>query len=560
MALGTEAKVFIAVFIAAIFYRTFWALTVSTSFVPDEYYQTIEPAYNLIYGDATSQFRNTWEWRENYRIRSYVPLFPYLLLFKFKYSLRHHWGISFPEHFVNKAPRFITGLLISSSDILFFSIVRRISNSNRIAAVILFVHLFSWSASYCLSRTLINSTETALLIIGIYFWSLDDDSGFKALLGRKKIIAAMGSPENYITEATRENASVNKYKVIADTDETGSNIKHSSVFLLSKSITKKQGQPITGHTWNHHIAISIIAVTVHSRPTAILFWAPLLLFGVWNHRSPINYILSCIATGLIVLICCIIFDSICYGHFTVTPLNFFHINVTNNYAALFYGAKSWHWNFSHNLPVMCGLYSPFLIFGLLFTPQPRCAIILELLAILYIILMRCITAHQEYRFILPCLPFLHIAVGYNVWRIILWCIPSLEESEEYSSCTALSFCRSIFLPHKVIDRSSIVASTNFNALPSIVTKVTMDVATPEITISDENVTEKKEKIEKSSMKSTGVLSKIQHKTAENKKLTYMTAFVKFFSLLLIGGIFLTHFFAALYLSTRHQVIEYEISL
>ena len=209
---------------------------------------------------------------------------------------------------------------------------------------------------------------------------------------------------------------------------------------------------------------------------------------------------------------------------------------------------------------MLGLYSPFLIFGLLFTPQPRCAIILELLAILYIILMRCITAHQEYRFILPCLPFLHIAVGYNVWTIILWCIPSLEESEEYSSCTALSFCTSTFLSNKVIDRSFVVASTNSIALPSIVTKVTMDVATPAITISDVNVTEKKEKIEKSSMKSTGVLSKIQHKTVEKKRRTYMTAFAKFFSLLLIGGIFVTHFFAALYLSTRHQVIEYEISL
>ena len=557
MALGTEAKVFIAVFIAAIFYRTFWALTVSTSFVPDEYYQTIEPAYNLIYGDAASQFRNTWEWRENYRIRSYVPLFPYLLLFKFKYSLRHHWGISFPEHFVDKAPRFITGLLISSSDILFFSIVRRISNSNRIAAVILFVHLFSWSASYCLSRTLINSTETALLITGIYFWSLDDDSGFKALLGRKKIIAAMGSPENYITEATRGNASVNKYKVIADTDETGSNIKHSSVFLLSKSITKKQGQPITGHTWNHHIAISIIAVTVHSRPTAILFWAPLLLFGVWNHRSPINYILSCIATGLIVLICCIIFDSICYGHFTVTPLNFFRTNVTNNYAALFYGAKPWHWNFSHNLPVMLGLYSPFLIFGLLFTPQPRCAVILELLSILYIILMRCITAHQEYRFILPCLPFLHIAVGYNVCRIIVWCIPSVEESEEHSSCTAISFCCSAFLLSKVKDESFIDASVNNIALPSIDAKVKMvtDISDPATTIFDVNVTKKKI-IEKSLMRPTELLPNNQCKIVEKGKMTFIAAFMKCFLLLLLAGVFLIHFSVAFYLSTRHQVIKY----
>ena len=553
-----EGRVLAAVLITATIYRTFWALTVSTSFVPDEYYQTIEPAYNLINGNATSQFRNTWEWRENYRIRSYVPLFPYLLLFKFKYSLQHHWSIFSSEHFVAKAPRFITGLLISFSDVLLFSILRRISNSNRIAAVIFFVHLFSWSASYCLSRTLINSTETALLIIGLYFWSHDDDSGFKALLGHSKVISASASHENYIMEATSRNTSTNKRWVITYTDMIWSNIKRNSDFLFRTSITKKQGQPqITGQTWNHYIAISIIAATVHSRPTAILFWAPLLLFGVWNHRTPLKHLLSCTATGLIVLTCCIIFDSICYGHFTVTPLNFFRTNVTNNYAALFYGAKPWHWNFSHNLPVMLGLYSPFLIFGLLFTPQPRCAVILELLSILYIILMRCITAHQEYRFILPCLPFLHIAVGYNIWRIIVWCIPSVEKSEEHSSCTAISFCCSAFLLSKVKNESFVDASVNNIALPSIDTKVKMvtDISDPATTIFDVNVTKKKI-IEKSLMRPTELLPNNQCKIVEKRKMTFVAAFMKSFLLLLLAGVFLIHFSVALYLSTRHQVIKY----
>ena len=35
---------------------------------PDEYWQAMEPAYNMVYGGV----RLTWEWDHNYRLRSTI--------------------------------------------------------------------------------------------------------------------------------------------------------------------------------------------------------------------------------------------------------------------------------------------------------------------------------------------------------------------------------------------------------------------------------------------------------------------------------------------------------
>lgn len=59
--------------------RMVFAIFTTTSFAPDEYYQTVEPAYAFIYEDVF--YENTWEWQSSSRIRSYVPILPYILLF-----------------------------------------------------------------------------------------------------------------------------------------------------------------------------------------------------------------------------------------------------------------------------------------------------------------------------------------------------------------------------------------------------------------------------------------------------------------------------------------------
>ena len=60
-------------------FRIIYALITITSFAPDEYYQTVEQAYKIIYRTDIS---STWEWWPNNKLRSYVLILPYIILFR----------------------------------------------------------------------------------------------------------------------------------------------------------------------------------------------------------------------------------------------------------------------------------------------------------------------------------------------------------------------------------------------------------------------------------------------------------------------------------------------
>jgi len=59
------------ILLALICIRVFNALTITTFFQPDEYYQSLEPAWKLVYGYGET----TWEWREGIRGFLYPSLF-----------------------------------------------------------------------------------------------------------------------------------------------------------------------------------------------------------------------------------------------------------------------------------------------------------------------------------------------------------------------------------------------------------------------------------------------------------------------------------------------------
>ena len=117
-----------------------------------------------------------------------------------------------------------------------------------------------------------------------------------------------------------------------------------------------------------------------------------------------------------VLEVCILIDSLCYGTFTVTPLNFYLVNVTHNVAALF-GVHPWHWNLTQGLPAVLGLYAPLLAYGLLYCRLPVSVWWLAALSAGYAAGLSVVSPHQEIRFLLPCLPFLHIIVGLAVRKL-----------------------------------------------------------------------------------------------------------------------------------------------
>jgi phosphatidylinositol glycan class B len=58
-------------------WRLVFALLLRSTFVPDEYYQSVEAAYQLVFREGIS----TWEWEPANQIRSYLYTAPYMALF-----------------------------------------------------------------------------------------------------------------------------------------------------------------------------------------------------------------------------------------------------------------------------------------------------------------------------------------------------------------------------------------------------------------------------------------------------------------------------------------------
>lgn len=163
-------------------------------------------------------------------------------------------------------------------------------------------------------------------------------------------------------------------------------------------------------------------------------------------------------------------DSCIYGQFTVPPLQFYVANVAKGYAAYF-GVQPWHWSVTQvvwlalavafkqpaaqatccgvcvvqGLPTVLGPYLLLVVWGLIrrsqsvfvryVTLRAVCTVlinspplnvtppvrILAAFALWYGLSLNVISPHMEFRFLLPCLPFLHIFCGGVLRRALLWC-------------------------------------------------------------------------------------------------------------------------------------------
>nr|XP_055135189.1 GPI mannosyltransferase 3 isoform X4 [Symphalangus syndactylus] len=107
---------------------------VQTSFVPDEYWQSLEVSHHMVFNYGYL----TWEWTE--RLRSYT----YPLIFASIYKILHLLGKD-------------------SVQLLFFC------------------QLCSWFTWYCCTRTLTNTMETVLTIIALFYYPLEGSKSMNSV-------------------------------------------------------------------------------------------------------------------------------------------------------------------------------------------------------------------------------------------------------------------------------------------------------------------------------------------------------------------------------------------
>jgi len=186
----TSKSLNVGIFCIILVYRIINALTIQTQFDPDEYWQTLEPAYCLAF-PSEYNCAYTWEWtrRRNLEsrdltnigwiedalhgpIRSYVPTLPTYFLYSLlrAFHLDTTWSVA-------RAPLILNAAIVAApTDFGVFYISRYIRKIKGIQGsefpwkyehFALLASITNWFNGFALVRTYSNSMESSLLCIGV---------------------------------------------------------------------------------------------------------------------------------------------------------------------------------------------------------------------------------------------------------------------------------------------------------------------------------------------------------------------------------------------------------
>ena len=167
----------VGVFLGLCAFRMLNAALIRTQFDPDEYWQTLEPAYCLTFTDDDSCFY-TWEWTRRAAstsnitlvekllqgpVRSYLPILPTYALYRMAKVL----GLDSPA-VISKGPILLNAVLVTApTDYCVWILGSRMATNVVVGWWALFCSVTSWFQAYTLVRTYSNSVETMLLTAGI---------------------------------------------------------------------------------------------------------------------------------------------------------------------------------------------------------------------------------------------------------------------------------------------------------------------------------------------------------------------------------------------------------
>ncbi|XP_055971372.1 GPI mannosyltransferase 3 [Sorex fumeus] len=142
---------------------------VRTSFVPDEYWQSLEVAHHMVFDYGYL----TWEWTE--RLRGYT----YPLIFASIYKILHLLGKDSVQLLI-WIPRLTQAFLSAIADLRLYSLMKQLENQ-QVARWVFFCQLCSWFTWYCCTRTLTNTMETVLTIVALFYYPLEGSKSISSV-------------------------------------------------------------------------------------------------------------------------------------------------------------------------------------------------------------------------------------------------------------------------------------------------------------------------------------------------------------------------------------------
>ncbi|KTW32122.1 uncharacterized protein T551_00804 [Pneumocystis jirovecii RU7] len=151
----------ILLFFVLLQFRFFTALTSSTFFQPDEYWQSLEPAHQFVYGYGYL----TWEWREGIRDVVHPAIFSviYWLLKLIKCD---------SPYLIIICPKLLQAIFTAISDFYTVKFSRKLYDE-KVSLWTLFVFITSPFSVFFGYRIFSNALEAVFITCALYYWPLD---------------------------------------------------------------------------------------------------------------------------------------------------------------------------------------------------------------------------------------------------------------------------------------------------------------------------------------------------------------------------------------------------
>ncbi|KAL4724924.1 glycosylphosphatidylinositol anchor biosynthesis [Fusarium chlamydosporum] len=342
---------------------------IATFFQPDEFFQSLEPAWDLAFGSGSGAWL-TWEWKHQLRTSLHPALFAGVyLVADFISSHILPVGILRAAILV-AAPRALQAVIAGLGDWYTWQLAVSIFGANsNVSFFALFLQLFNPWQWYCSTRTFSNSLEMTLTVMALYYWP---------------------------------------WELLSAAQKTKENPKPT---------------PIPKSLWSLRASLCLAALAVVLRPTNVLIWATTVFFTTtrvsFQGHSPLTFstvltlIREAILCGSLILAMSVASDRLYFGFWTFPAYNFLNFNLSKS-LAVFYGRNPWHYYIFQGLPLICTTSLPFAV-AALYKPAAHAVStqqsnVLRTLAYTVFTTVGALSviSHKEVRFIYPLLPALSV--------------------------------------------------------------------------------------------------------------------------------------------------------
>ncbi|KAK4496690.1 hypothetical protein PRZ48_012672 [Zasmidium cellare] len=373
----------IAIFSSLFVFRVINAHLVQTFFQPDEYFQALEPAWQMAFGEGSGAWI-TWEWRE--RLRTSV----HPLLFAAAYKVMNYICGYFEANYyvranaLGAAPRLLQAFFAAAMDYMTWQVGAKIYGSGTSASyATFFLTITSPWQWFCSVRTFSNSLEATLTAASLYWfpwsWFLQPDGEDKMPLN----VAGLAT-------FSFENVDLRTIKFMIGSAPKGL-----------------------------YPALAAAAMAFYIRPTNVIIWMGIsagLVGCNRNYRKAGTLVFAAAVVGVSVVAVFAGADYVYYGEWTFPPFRFLYLNLVQS-LAVFYGRNRIDYYFTEGLPLLLTTALPFAAVGVWQSlrseyiatakeyVERQTRFVFALAATATVLAFSAI-AHKEMRFVYPLLPML----------------------------------------------------------------------------------------------------------------------------------------------------------